>query len=167
MTQLRLEDSKPAYQVLRVIALRDGAIVPGDVADEGFEEQEAEKILEIFEKAGYLEKNEEENSYSMGKSSLKQKWTELWQEEIGQELEASGKREEFLENYFDVYFSEVENSTVWNMLVEDFFQGMREFDEEDSSTPDWVEIWIMTLKQNYETVQSPRELFKQAVEDMK
>lgn len=164
MTGPRLEDSEPAYQVLRVIALRDGDILPGDVADEGFQVEEAEQILELFSKAGFLEKNGD--AYSMDISSLKQKWIELWNDEIGQELDPSGKREQFLDKYFDLYISEVENSTIRDMLVDDFFQGMREFAERDDFTPDWVEIWLMTLKQNYETVQSPRELFQDAVDEM-
>lgn len=164
MTGPRLEDSEPAYQVLRVIALRDGDILPGDVADEGFQVEEAEQILELFSKAGFLEKNGD--AYSMDISSLKQKWVDLWNDEIGQEMDPSGKREQFLDKYFDLYISEVENSTIRDMLVDDFFQGMREFAERDDFTPDWVEIWLMTLKQNYETVQSPRELFQDAVDEM-
>jgi hypothetical protein len=159
--------SKAAYQVIRIIYLRDDDLTAEEISSDGLDQGTASTILELFADSGLLSRNKQgKTSYRLETSFLIEKWTELWSQEISQDLDPSGKREKFLEKYIEIYFNEVADSTVGDMLVDDFFQGLREFSERDDFTPDWVEMWHMTLRQNYSAVQSPMEIFEEALDEV-
>lgn len=144
------EKSREVYSALRDVYLGDSERSKSD-----------EDLLEVLE--DYCEVSEGKPLFS--KSKLVSAWIKLWDAEVEGLSDPGEKRQEFIETYIQVYISKIEESSLEDMLVHDFFQGLAGLCR-DEGTKDWLEMWFLTLKQNYESVQNPKQIARNTVERM-
>lgn len=127
-------------------------------------EKDSEQIKEdIFQELKSFSEEDEELDFSVER--LVAIWEDLWSEELGMEMSLDDERKDFTENFIQAYLSKVSKSTIHDMLVKDFFHGMNGL-YMNENVDDWLEMWFLTLKQNYESVQRPRQIAENALNRM-
>lgn len=101
----------------------------------------------------------------LNRDKLVEVWADLWNKEIGMEMDPKGRKKTLIENYVEEYLTEVSESTLEEMLVKDFFQGIRSYCEKEVDK-DWLQMWFLTLKQNYESMENPEKIVEDALKDI-
>lgn len=148
----RPEKSEEVYSGLRKLYFE------GNLTDESEEvNEDIFHCLEEFSRTG------EGIEFSL--DELVNTWESLWEDEVGMELSPENKKKEFIESFIEAYLSKVGESTIHEMLVKDFFHGVRSLCMSES-VDDWLDMWFLTLKQNYESVESPGQIAENALERM-
>lgn len=139
------------YKILRQIHLSDGGSyhVQMDLKA-GIDEDIAEKVIEIMHEEGLLYKveNTDPQLYDVNYSKFEEIWKDLWIEEVADVPIEPVHFGSFLEGYMKSYLKDEENSSIREMLVDEFFLGMTH--EETSNLPKDYEELLNHLEQNYE-----------------
>lgn len=119
----------------------------GEVTLQDFDDFDgAEEELEFFEEMCLLDKDGDK--YLFSESGLVSVMESLWKDEVEQDISFNEDVKETLTGYFYSYFENVENSCFYDMLISDFFMGLKCLKLDDRAG-DSLEILYLTLSQNY------------------
>jgi len=115
------------YKILRQIHLSDGGSYATQLnLKAGFDENQAQEIIENLNSAGFLYavENTDPQLYDVNYSYLIDVWRNLWVSELGFNPDVPVHFGTFLENYCKSYFNAEGVATISEMLVHDFFLGL-------------------------------------------
>jgi|GEM_PF-5276349 len=124
---LTLLESNLAYDILRQIHLSDGGTYHVQLElKANIDEDQAFEIIQSLDSKGFVYKvdNTDPQLYDVNYSHLVDVWRELWENELGFSPDVPVNFGTFIENYSKSYFDSEKNSTIYNMLVHDFFLGL-------------------------------------------
>ncbi len=138
------------YKILRNIHLSDGGSyhVQMDLKA-GIDEELAEKVIEVMHEQGllYRVENTDPQLYDVNYSKFEEVWKSLWIEEVADVPVEPVHFGTFLEGYMKSYLDEVENSSIREMLVAEFFIGLAH--EDANRLPNDYEELLHKLEQGY------------------
>lgn len=144
-------ESPVSYAVLRQIHLSDGGSyhVQMDLKA-GIDEDIAEKIIEEMDDMGLVYKVEgtDPQLYDVNYSAFEELWQDLWVEEIADVPTTPVHFGSFLEGYIKSYLGDIENSSIKEMLVREFLNGLNH--EETSNLPKDYEELLNFIEQRHE-----------------
>ena len=143
--------SPVAYSVLRQIHLSESGSyhVQMDLKA-GIDEEVAKDLISKMDDLGLIYKVEgtDPQLFDVNYSAFEELWEDLWVEEIADVPTTPVHFGSFLEGYMKSYLTDVENSSIEEMLVEEFLTGLNH--EETSNLPKDYEELLNFIEQKYE-----------------
>lgn len=139
------------YKILRQIHLADdGSYHVQMNLKAGIDEDVAEEIIEVMEDANLLYRieNTDPQLFDVNYSRLEDLWEELWLEETGNTYSTPVHFASFIENYSKSFLEGEEASTIYEMLVEEFFLGLNR--ENENRLPSNFEELLHKLSEDFE-----------------
>lgn len=120
----------------------------------GMDQEYAEEVIDLLDAQGLLEPipGTDPMLYEVRYEGLVQAFYDLWEQEIDEIPVTPEDFDRFLERYVKSYLDTERNSTIQEMLVKDFFWGLKtlELSEEDEFLEPSIEEFESRLENRYE-----------------
>lgn len=133
----------------------------------GMDQEYAEEVLDLVDGLGlvYPVPDTEPQLYKIRIQGLVEAWHNLWGEEIEKIPITPEHFNKFLERYIKSYLETERNSTIREMLVKDFFWGMKtlELSEEDEFLDPSFREFESRLEDRYESERHAHEHVQEAM----
>lgn len=161
-------DTVLPFRVLRNVHHSDGGTYHVQMnLKAGMDQEYAEGVLDLVDGLGlvYPEPETDPQLFDMRYQGLVEAWYDLWEEEIEDIPVTPEDFDEFLKRYIKSYLDTERNSTIREMLVKDFFWGMKtlELSEEDEFLDPSFREFESRLEDRYESQKHAHEHVQEAM----
>jgi len=133
----------------------------------GMDQKYAEDVIEVLDSQGLLFPlpDTDPQLYDIRYGGLVDLWYDLWEKEIEDIPVTPRNFDEFLNRYIKSYLETERNSTLYEMLVKDFFWGMKtlELSEEDEFLDSSYREFESRLEDRYESDRHAHEHVQEAL----
>jgi len=133
----------------------------------GMDQEYAEGVLDLVDGLGlvYPVPDTDPQLFKLRVQGLVDAWYRLWEEELEHIPTTPEHFDRFLERYIESYLETERNSTIREMLVKDFFWGMKTLDlsEEDEFLDPSFKEFELRLEDRYERDRHAHEHVQEAM----
>lgn len=133
----------------------------------GMDQEYAEDVIELLDGLGLLfpVPDTDPQLYEVRYGGLVDAWYSLWEEEVDDMPITPEHFDTFLEKYIKSYLNTERNSTLREMLVKDFYTGMRnlELSKEDEFLDSSFREFEARLEDRYEAPKGKHEHIQEAL----
>ncbi|MFB6174764.1 MAG: hypothetical protein ABEJ87_02190 [Candidatus Nanohalobium sp.] len=133
----------------------------------GMDQDYAEEVIDLLDGLGLLEPvpGTDPMLYEVRYEGLVDAWSDLWEEEVDGIPVTPEDFDLFLERYVKSYLDTERNSTIREMLVKNFFWGLKtlELSKEDEFLDTSIEEFESRLENRYESQRHAHEHIQEAL----
>jgi hypothetical protein len=158
---MEMFDSVVAYRVFRNIFMDEESYSVQLELKHGLDDEASEQVILEASEEGFLDavKDSQPRQYQVDLDALADEWHRLWAEETGERPVTPENFDSFLKSYIRSYLRHEENSTLRDMLVEQFYLGLSQETANSYLTKDFREL-RERLSKKFEGKRAPHEHIK-------
>lgn len=116
------------YRILRNVYHADEGTYPVQMKlKAGMDQSYAEEVVELLDGLGIIEPipGTDPQLYEARLEGLVDRWREFWEQEVDEVPVTPENFEQFLKRYIESYLETERNSTIREMMVDNFYAGMK------------------------------------------